>query len=138
MPKIYPTPKFLGVHERVGWASRPSFLFHLLTGETPVPLFWPIPAVRVASPKMNGLPSPDPARGMPDTESKLTIRHDPSQQKTNRSGRRSHNNVPTLVGLDAIGKLRKIKVGEDLGPARKVELRLFGELDLNRQMRSLR
>jgi hypothetical protein len=25
--------------ERVGWASRPSFLFLALTGETPIPLF---------------------------------------------------------------------------------------------------
>jgi hypothetical protein len=41
-----------------------------------------------------------------------------------RSRRRTHKEVAVLIGLDAIGELRKLRVSQDLGPAGQVELGL--------------
>jgi hypothetical protein len=38
-----------------------------------------------------------------------------------RSRRRTHKKVAVLIGLDAIGELRELRVSQDLGPASQVE-----------------
>ena len=45
-----------------------------------------------------------------------------------RSWRRSHKEVTVLVGLDAIGELRELGIGQDLGPTSQVELGLRSEI----------
>jgi hypothetical protein len=78
----------------------------------------------------------------------LPVREELQQQRANTalpvtmdwSWRRSHNQVPMLIGLDAIGELGKLGVSEDLGPARKVRLGLCGQvrqLDRNRHGKTL-
>jgi hypothetical protein len=73
----------------------------------------------------------------------LPVRKELQQQRANpalpvamdRSWRRSHNQMPMLIGLDAIRELGKLGVSEDLGRARKVKLGLCGQvrqLDRNR------
>ena len=45
-----------------------------------------------------------------------------------RSWRRSHKEVTVLVGLDAIGELRELGIGQDLGPTTQVERGLRSEI----------
>jgi len=45
-----------------------------------------------------------------------------------RSWRRSHKEVTVLIGLDAIGELSELRVGQDLGPTSQVELGLRSEI----------
>jgi hypothetical protein len=49
--------------------------------------------------------------------------------------------MPMLIGLDAIGEPGKLRVSEDLAPARKVKLGLCGQvrqLDRNGHRKTLR
>jgi hypothetical protein len=45
-----------------------------------------------------------------------------------RSWRRAHEDVAMLVGLDAIGQLRQVRIGQDLGPLNQVEPGLRNEI----------
>jgi hypothetical protein len=57
------------------------------------------------------------------------------------SRRRTHKEVTVLIGLDAIGKLSELRVGQDLGPTSQVEPSLrseIGKLNGDRHARKIR